>query len=319
MADVTEQKIYEAMGLPVPEAGAQVQDPADPAAQTSTVDTDEGAQGQELADPAAVETNPSPDDPETDDPDGQGNKPLTPEQRKENAARRRQQEEQIRIDQAVRAAVTAEQEKAAANLKDIFARAGLRNTVTGQSISTLDEFNSWHQQFAAGRLQQEIKSGKLTPEGLEQAISAHPIVKKAEEVIRQSEAAQKQQDEAAARSKIDAQIAEIHKLDPGINTVQDLLNMPNAKAFYEYARKGYELKDAYYLANREQLQTAAADAAKQQALNNARGKEHLRATGNARGSGAIAVPKEDMAMFRHFNPNATEAEIQAFYNKFHNH
>lgn len=320
MADISEQKIYEVMGLPIPEAGAQEQDPANPAAQTSEVETDEGAQVQDLADPADVDTDPSQNDsPEQGEAEEQGNQPLTPEQRRANAARRRQQEEQIRIDQAVRTAVEAEQEKAAANLKDIFTRAGLKNTITGQPISTMDEFNSWYQQFTAGRLQQEMKSGKMTPEVLNQAISAHPVVKKAEEVIRQSEAAQKQQEESSARAKIDAQIAEIHKLDPSINTVQDLLNMPNAKAFYAYAKKGYELKDAYYLANREQLQTAAADAAKQQALNNARGKEHLRATGNARGSGAVAVPKEDMAMFRHFNPNATEAEIQAFYNKFHNH
>ena len=55
----------------------------------------------------------------------------------------------------------------------------------------------------------------------------------------------------------------------------------------------------------------------QQALNNARGKDHLRSTGNAQGSGALSVPAEEMAMFRLFNPNATEAEIQKFYNKHH--
>ena len=48
---------------------------------------------------------------------------------------------------------------------------------------------------------------------------------------------------------------------------------------------------------------------------NARSKDHLQATGNARGAGAVSVPKDEMAMYRLLNPNATEAQIQAHYNK----
>ena len=125
MAEFTEQQVYEALGL-----GAQVQEPAEPAAQTSEP---EGEQVQETADPAEevqrtdegtkTETPAvadTPDDPEDDAAAGtqEGKQPLTPEQRRENAAKRRQQEltrQQEAINQAVQAAVRQEREKSTQN------------------------------------------------------------------------------------------------------------------------------------------------------------------------------------------------------------
>ena len=319
MPDISEAKIYEAFGLEIPE-GAQGQEVADPAQEASAIDTATGENTQEVADPATAGTETgSATDPEegSEAEQGQDKQTMSPEQRRQNAARRRQQEEQERTRLAVEAAVKAEQEKAAAAQKDLFARVGLKNTITGEPITTMAEFESFQQQYAAAKLQQELKEGNLTPEVLDQVISAHPTVKKAEEAIRSSEQARKQQEEQAARANIDAEVAKIHAIDPSISSVGDLLNMPNAKAFYEYAQKGLSLSEAYYLVNREKLENAKVEAARQQALNNARGKDHLRSTGNAQGSGALSVPAEEMAMFRLFNPNATEAEIQKFYNKHH--
>ena len=61
-----------------------------------------------------------------------------------------------------------------------------------------------------------------------------------------------------------------------------------------------------------------AEAAKQQAMRNASSKDHLKGSGHARGAGASPVPADEMALFRKFNPDATEAEIQAFYNNYKN-
>lgn len=114
---------------------------------------------------------------------------------------------------------------------------------------------------------------------------------------------------------MDAELAEIHKLDPAINTVEDLLSMPDAKAFYDLVRKGNSFLDAYRLANFDRLQAARAEAARQQAMNNARGKDHLTGTGTPQGTGAATVPPDEMQAFKLFNPTATEAEITAWYNK----
>ena len=237
------------------------------------------------------------------------------EQRKEHAAQRRRQEQQDAINQAVNDALAKEKERSKAEWAAFFEKANLKNTLTGKPITTLDEFNTWAADFETAKLERDLKAGKLTPEGLEKAISNAPAMQRMREIIERDEAAKRESDEAAAKAKIDAELQEIHKLDPSINETADLLKMPNAKEFYEYVRKGNSFIDAYYLANRERLAAATAEAAKQQTMNAARSKDHLQPTGATRGTGASSVPADEMEMFKLLNPNATEAEIQAYYNK----
>lgn len=324
MAGFTEEQVYEAFGL---EQGAQEQEVAapasDPAEQTG------GENGQEVAEPAqgaddgdGVQTEPTageagPDeaveDPQTEKP------PQTPEQRRENAARRRREEEaqrQAQIDQAVQAARAQEQERFEARMKDLFQRAGLKNTITGEPITNMEQFDSWHQQFQQARLQRELKAGKLTPEGLASAIGEHPIVKQAQELIQQDADRRKQQENREARANIDAEIAQIHELDASISTLEDLTKAPYWPQLYQLTRKGYSIKDAHFLLNYERLEKAKLEAAKQQGMNNARSKDHMTGVNTPRGGGAVSVPHAEMAMFRLLNPTASDAEIQAFYNQY---
>ena len=328
MAEFTEQQVYEALGL-----GAQAQEPAEPAAQPSQVQTD-GAQEQEPAEPAQVETTPAegadtvppaevadPDDPEDEADTGTevGKQPLTPEQRRANAAKRREQEQQAQqaaINQAVQAAVRQEQDKQAAVMNEFFAKAGLKNTITGEPITTMEQFNAWNQQFEQAKLQRDLKAGKLTPEGLATAIGNHPIVQQAQQLISQDAAAKQTQQMEAAKAKINGEIEEIHKIDASINSLEDLTKASYWPELYAMTKRGYSIKDAHFLLNHQRLETAKVEAARQQSMNNARGKNHMTATATPRGGGSISVPAADMALFRQFNPNATDAEIQAYYNKY---
>ena len=326
MAEFTEKQVYEALGL-----GAQAQEPAEPAA-TGTSEP-EGAQAQEPAAPAeevqipeGAQTEPpavadTPEEPEDDAAAGaqDGKQPLTPEQRRANAARRRQQEKQAQqaaIDQAVQTAVRQEQDRHAADMKEFFTKAGLKNTFTGEPITNMEQFNTWNQQFKEAKLQKELKAGKLTQEGLAAAIGNHPIMKQAQQLVSQDAAAKQAQETAAAKAKIESEIAEIHKMDESIGTLEDLMHAPYWPELYAMTKRGYSIKDAHFLLNHERLEKAKLDAARQQTLNNARGKDHLTGAANPRGGGSISVPAADLAMFRQFNPNATDAEIQAYYNKY---
>ena len=114
---------------------------------------------------------------------------------------------------------------------------------------------------------------------------------------------------------MNAQVAEIHKLDPTINRMEDLVAMPNARAFYEKVRAGNSLVDAFWLVNREKLTAQTAEAARQQALNAARSKEHLTRTGAAVGTGSEEVPPDVMAQYRYLNPELSAAEIREHWNK----
>ena len=321
MPPITAAKLYEAFGLTPPEGqGAQAQEPAAPAAEGSQAEPAEGAQAQEPAEPAAEEAETgTPEDAGDDgrEPSQEPEKQVMSEaERKANAARRRQQEQQAAIDKAVADAIQAEQGKTNATLADIFARAGLKNSITGQPITSLEEFNDWHRQYTDSQLQRDLKAGKLTAEGLNQLIEQHPAVKQAQELVQQNAEAQKQRSQAADRTRIEGELAEIAKLNPEIKTVADLLSMPTAAQFKGYVDKGYSFLDAFKLANMETLAQAKAQRAREAAQANNRGKQHLEATGNSRGAGAVPVPSGQMAIFRRMMPNASEAEIQKFYNKY---
>lgn len=330
MPEITEAKLYEAFGLDAPAAdagstGGQAQEPAAPAPEGTPAEPDTGAQVQEIAAPAEGTASQEPENPDQpsqgeepeDGSNGQepGKAPLTQEQRRQNAARRRQQEQQVATEQAVNAALAAERQKQAADLEQFFVRMGVKNTFTNQPIKTMEEFNSWKQQYDAEQFGKDLKAGKATPEQFTQMIDNHPMVKQAQQVIQLSQAQQKQQEQAVIQQRVDADLAEIGKLDPSIKTVADLLQMPKAEEFKAFVAKGNGFLDAYRLSHFEELTAANAEKARQQAINLTRGKDHLQATGGSRGSGAEPVPAGVMAMYRAFNPRATEAEIQAHYNK----
>lgn len=329
MADFTEKQVYEALGL-----GEQAQEAAEPAQDNAPQTL--GEQAQETAEPAqrgqltdvSAEAEPTADADTPDEPgeeaaqgDREEKQPLTPEQRRANAAIRRQREDQARqaeIETAVREAVQQEQTKQAQALAELFTNAGLKNSITGEPITTLEQLQDWGQKLNEARLQRDLKAGKLTQEGLATAIGNHPIVKQAQALVEQESNSKRERENAAAKAKIDAEIAEIHKMDESIGTLNDLIRAPYWPELYAMTKRGYTIKDAHFLLNHERLEQAKIAAAKQASLNNARGKDHMTATGVPRGGGSVSVPAADLALFRQFNPNATDAEIQAYYNRYKN-
>ena len=142
-------------------------------------------------------------------------------------------------------------------------------------------------------------------------------VKQAQQLIDQNAAERQNQQTAAARERIDGEIAEIHELDASISTLEDLMRAPYWPQLYEMTKKGYSIKDAHFLLNHDRLEQAKLEAVKSQAMLNNRGKQHMTATTTPRGGGSMSVPAEDLAMFRQFNPGASDAEIQKYYNKYH--
>lgn len=308
-----EQAYYEALGLEAPAEGAQEQEPADPAQQSA------GAQEQDLADPA----QPPEDDPEdfdTDDPEteagsadhdagdhGAEKPPLTKEERRANAARRREQEKQEAIDKAL----AEERAKNDKQVEEILGSMGLRDSATGEPIKTMEQFEAYKKTQANARLQQNLKEGKLTREDIGHIVS--------ESMQAQQAAAQQQADrqaqEAEAQQRINQELQRIMEMDQSIKSMGDLLKMPGASEFREKIHKGYSLIDAFKLVRGPELEKAKNAAAQQAAMNNLRGKEHLRSTGGSRGAGADSVPKAELDMYRLFNPGATDAQIQAHYNK----
>lgn len=320
--ELTESQIYEGLGLEQPQVQQEEPAPNDPVEQTENHESvsveSQGVENrqepqQESREGAFGEEQPQQEQTQTVQDQEQTTKPgeMSLEQRRENAARRRREETQAAINQAV----TQERERRDKEIQSFFAEAGLKNTVTGAPITNMEEYRAWKQEYDQAKMQQDLQEGKLTVDGIGKLIAQNPTIQKAAEIIRESEEKAAQAQAEADRVKLEGELAQIRQFNPNIQTVQDLLTMPRAKEFYQLVKRGNTFVDAYKLAHYDELTQQTAAAARQQAQNLARSKSHL-TSGTQQGAGAVTVPRSEMAMFRAFNPNASEAEIQAYYNKY---
>ena len=144
---------------------------------------------------------------------------------------------------------------------------------------------------------------------VEDAVNNHPAVQAA----RQAEAQAKI---AAGRKALNDAVMEIGKLDDRIKSFEDLPKMDNYELFDDMVRnRGYRMVDAYKLANMDRLQEKRAAAASQEVRNSINSRKHLTQTTGGAGEAPTVVPADVKAMYKQFNPNATDAQILAHWQK----
>lgn len=118
------------------------------------------------------------------------------------------------------------------------------------------------------------------------------------------------------KQQFQASLQVIQQFDSNVRTFEDIINNPHFAEIEQKWQKGYSLEDAYYLANKNELAQKRQAAAKQQVINQATGKQHLKPTGNNGAGDDVQVPADLMAMYREMNPKATDADIRKNYAKF---
>lgn len=323
--ELTEEKIFTAFGLD--QTSANNPGVAAPDGQDGTDPAASGANEPEHADPADGDESEQEAAAEEDTEDGSEDEGAgeenestgqSAEERRANAARRRQQERQDEINAAVQRALQQQAQQYAAQQQSFFQQAGLTNPFTKQPITNMEEFQAWKQAQNDARIQQELKTGKLTMETLNQlvgeAVRQTPAVQQAQQLAAQQQAAAEAQERQQFQQDVEAQLAEIRKTDPSITKLADLLARPYSKEFYAAVARGNNFVDAFYLATRSQAAAQAAASAQQRAMNNIRGKDHMKRTNIGGKAGATITPAEER-MYRVFNPNASPEQIQAFQNK----
>ncbi len=330
-----EQAIYRALGIDPNAASKQVKptEPAEPAeggaqtgnstqqGQNSEPDDGQGENGRGNAEPAPAE--------DTEDGQGgadnqaqaapQGRKPKG-QKSSEQAERRRQAEMEQRISAEVERRVAEERQRMLAQRDEEFKSMNLRDTKTGKPITSYKEYQEWRARSDDEKMQKDLKDGKLSQDVIQRLIARDPTVQEMQRRQREEDNRRRKEQQSEAQKTIDAQLQEIGKLDPDIKTVQDLTKMQNYPEFRKLVGQGLNFVQAYRLVNWDKIMestaTQKAAAAKQQALNNARGKDHLQAE-KAQGSGsaAVSISKEEMKMFKAIIPNVTDKEIRAYIEK----
>lgn len=229
-------------------------------------------------------------------------------ERARQAAARRKREQ----DEAVAQARREERQAIDAELKELFGWAGFKNG--SAPIESLDQFRSYKQQSDAAQLERDLKAGKLTPDMLRQ------MVQNEMQAMQPAPEPEQPETDPAFQAQVEAELAEIRKYDPSIQTIQDFRNLDRAEAFFSEIREhNHSFVEAYRIAYADKIAAAsakkAAAASAQRTLNNARSKDHMRPAG-ARGAGDVAVPADVLQHFRALGIKASNEEIRQYYQKF---
>lgn len=222
--------------------------------------------------------------------EGEQREPMPPEERARQAHGRRMREAEER---AFQRGIAAARESMNANLRLM---GGLEKP-DGDRITTVDEFDAYVKQDSDNR----VNTGRARGEDLRRIVR--------EELQSAQPVRQENQMSPEERAQIDRQLAEIRQEDPEMRDLNAILQSDAGPRFRELVKKGLDFKDAYELAAKDRLASIRANRAGAKGT----GKDHLNAT-NQRGSGALDVPREDMAYFRALNPESSDEEIRKYYN-----
>lgn len=243
------------------------------------------------------------------------------QQDKEKRARAAESRRQAQQRRAVEEAIAQERAAEEQRWKEFFATAGLKSPVDGKPITTREEYEAYQRAVEERRIRQNLQKGQLLPEDIE-AIVRKAIAKDRSEDQGKSRESEPGQAEAISRTvtqeQVDAEMAEIRRLDPEMVDLKAILESETGEAFRAAVSRGASFIEAFKLANfdrlRERATAETAKRAEQAALNRARSKDHLQ-TSRTAGSGSVPVPADVKEMYRYLMPGKTDAEIQEHYNR----
>lgn len=208
---------------------------------------------------------------------------------------------------------------------DIFA--GQINPFTGKPITTEAEYWAWkaerdRRNAVQQRLkaQQELARAGLPADTLRQMVSQevenHPAVMQARQATMAAAMERAKAVREQAAGAIRKSIQAIGREFPEIQSLEDIAKMPTAGRFNALVQKGLSLEDAFYLANRREMDQRRRAASRQAAINAAQGKRHLSAGLTQEAGDAVEVPSEMAESYREMMPGATDAEIQKAYARY---
>ena len=171
------------------------------------------------------------------------------------------------------------------------------NPYTGQPIRTKADFDAYEAQFQQDRMQQ----AGVTPEMIQQEVMRNPLV---QQLIQSNQQMQMQQ----GKAQFEAGLAEIAKLDPSIQSFDDLMKSPVFTEFDRLYRASGDMVSAFKAANYDAMAQNRFDAGAQAQRNSAAGKQHLAPINGGAGE-SLTVPGDVLDVYKSMFPEMTEAQI----------
>jgi len=250
----------------------------------------------ETAEPQEEETSESESEETSENEEGSAE--PTPQSDEENARyaaiRRRAEEEARRKYDPIINQLSQMNQQAAAMCE------GVTHPVTGQPITNVFEYWDALRAQQQRSSEQELQDKGVDPALIKRMVASDPTVLQAQQVMQQMQNAQ-------ATIQVQKDIEEIKKLDPSIKGAEDL--QPYSQELVSYCQAhNTTLADAFKV-----LVWQPGKSARQQAINEMRGKSHLpgASSGVATDNDDVEVPAEIMASMK--ADGKTEKQIRALY------
>lgn len=185
---------------------------------------------------------------------------------------------------------------------------GVTHPVTGQPITNVHDYIDALAIQQRQASEQELQEKGVDPALINRMIASNPVVMQAQQVIEQNKM-------MGAEQQLQNDLAELSRIDPNIKGVQDLANLPNFPEMLARVERGETLVDAYKVVNFSNFMQHTEGAARQQAINQMRGKAHLPSpsTSVSTDNDEVEVPAEIMKSWK--EDGKTEKQIRELYSK----
>lgn len=267
-----------------------------------------GAEGQEVTEPAEQEVvtdNNTDEGTETGAVEESESEPTggkTEEDSRFASVRRKAEEE-------ARSKYEAQMQNVNSEVKRLFGN--VKNPTTGAPIESFDDYIKAVEEQQRLVREQEMRSKGIDPKIIDEMIQASPVIRQANQIMQDSLRNE-------AEQKLAADIKAVSEIDPSIQSEADIVNLETYPKILDLVTNhGLSLPEAYKLANYESIATKKAEAARQAAVNQAKGKSHMEQSGNGASTSEneVDIPQSEISTWREYYPGLSDAELKKKYNR----
>ena len=189
---------------------------------------------------------------------------------------------------------------------------GRVNPETNEPITNEAEYIEAMQALNRVNINNQLRDKGIDPTVIEQMLANNPTLKQAQRVIAESQ-------EREAKAQIHEDIKNILSLDKNYTSEDELVQSEEFQKAIQYCNEvpGTRLTDAYKIVNFDALRSVSVKAAKQAAINEAKGKGHLTAPNTPNGKAGAEIPENEYNRWTRMFPNKSRKELNSLYAKVH--
>lgn len=199
------------------------------------------------------------------------------------------------------------EEEADKKINALFAKrfGGFTNPLTGGAINSYQDYLDALDAQEQMKREAELKEKGVDTNLIKELIDNNPAVRQANEVLERERSRE-------AAEHLQKEVEELGTYDPSIKSVNDI-----PKEIIEYAlNKKISITEAYKINNFGKWSQQKAESARQAAINQVKGKEHLKPVdGVAVDDNLVEIPASQRGLWETMFPDKTWAERKKLYNK----